>query len=86
MMGKPCHGPGIMQIWGIGHQSSATATCSDPANAPATMALGICHDGGVVWDLKWWPGRQQEQREHMRSTASRLPGWPPDPPCKEMIL
>ena len=89
VLGEPCHGPGIIQIWAVGgHGSVGRASGKGGDEAPARMALGVCHDGGVVWDLRWWPGQQQQQQQQQRqqqqrddSAASSLPGCRPDRAC-----
>ena len=78
VIGEPCHGSGTIQIWAVGRSVTGMAVGGDAGDGvPCRMVLGICHDGGVVWDLQWWPGQQklqlaQQQRE--RSETASLPG------------
>lgn len=76
-------GPAIVQIWGIGHDLSptegASVTASEPitspsvSSSPARMHLGIVHEGGLVWDLKWRPGLPPDSA-YRAEDAALLPG------------
>ena len=84
VMGTPVAGPAVVQLWCVtteavspsGDVKAKSATQQGTAqrgSAPAAMELGICHDGGVVWDLKWRPGRPPDGGDSVPDPA-QLPG------------
>ncbi len=56
-VGKKYTGKNLIQVWSLGGMTN---------DQPPYLAMGMAHDLGCIWDLKWFPNGYLVQENHTR--------------------
>lgn len=87
LLGKPLHGPALIQLWEVTNASQPPQQQQErqqrqanalPAPTLPRLALGIVHDGGLTWNCQWCPSPELTDEVTVGAAAAqggRLPRW-----------